>query len=292
MHFKRTLNNGIKKIIAITPSNWWLFRPIFRLIPILGPYAGYPVIGPVLRWLFLLIPASKRHTQSYVLNLNKDVTDQAQNVILPIDMIKQAVRQSRYRVIMDTCLCRSANACQDFPHDHACIFLGEGSRIAVQNGIGHEASVEEALAHIDKAAQLGLIGHALWIEFEQYVWGIKDEDMRHWLEICFCCPCCCSAFKLSRATGIKEITTLFRSIGWKAVPENKSCTLCSACVPGCPVKAITLTDERLVIDEQACLGCGFCAAHCPQDAIKLHLQKPLKGSIQDYFAQGGLRLDV
>jgi Pyruvate/2-oxoacid:ferredoxin oxidoreductase delta subunit len=292
MDIKRALNNRIKSIIAITPANWWLFRPIFRLIPVLGPYAAYPVIGPVLRWLFLLIPAGKRQTQSYVLNLNKDVTDQAQNVILPIDMMKEVVKQSRYLVIMDKCLCRSANGCTSFPHDHACIFLGEGSRIAVQNGIGHEVSVEEAMAHIDKAAQLGLIGHALWIEFEQYVWGIKDEEMRHWLEICFCCPCCCSAFKLTRAAGIKEISGLFRSIGWKAVLEPESCTLCTNCVPQCPVQALSLKDNRIVIDEEACLGCGFCAARCPQAAIKLHLQKPLKGNIHDYFTQGGLSLDI
>jgi ferredoxin len=292
VQLKQAINNRIKKTIAITPRNWWLFRIIFRLIPVLAPYAGKPAIGPVLRRLFLLMPPAKRHTQTYVLNLHEDVTDKAQNVILPIDMMKAVVRQSRYRVIMDKCLCRTAHACRNFPHDHACIFLGEGSRVAVENGIGHEASVQEALAHIDKAAQLGLIGHALWIEFEQYVWGIKDEGMPHWLEICFCCPCCCSAFKISRAAGVKEITTLFRSIGWKAVPDHQGCNLCAECIERCPVQALSIRDGRLVVDEEACLGCGFCAARCPSKAIMLNLKQPLKGSIHDYFRQGGLFLDI
>jgi Pyruvate/2-oxoacid:ferredoxin oxidoreductase delta subunit len=292
MNIKSAINNRIKKLTAITPSTWRFYLPIFRLIPKLGPYFSYPIIGPLLKWAAMVFPIESRHTQTYVLNLNEDVTDKAQGVTLPIEMMKQVIRESSYRVIMDKCLCRSAHGCTDFPHDHACIFVGQGARAAVLHGVGHEAGVEEALAHIDKASELGLIGQALWIEFEQYVWGITDEGMPHWLEICFCCPCCCSAFQLSRSTSVKDITGRFRSIGWKATVDQSECTLCARCAERCPVKAISIQDDRLLIDELSCLGCGFCAAHCPESSIKLHLRDPLKGTIQDYFAQGGLQLHV
>jgi len=292
MNIKSRINNRIKKTMAITPATWKFYTPIFRLIPKLGPYFSWPIIGPLLKWVAFVYPPGRKLTQTYVLNLNEEVTDRAQGVTLPMDMMKQVVRESSYRVIMDKCLCRSAHGCTDFPHNHACIFLGKGAKAAVLHGTGHEASVEEALAHIDRGAELGLIGQALWIEFEQYVWGITDEGMPRWLEICFCCPCCCSAFQLYRSTAVKDITSRFRSIGWKAAVNRDACTLCGVCVERCPVKAISVRSECLVIDDEACLGCGFCAAHCPQKTIKLNLRDQLKGTIQEYFTQGGLKLDV
>ena len=92
----------------------------------------------------------------------------------------------------------------------------------------------------------------------------------------------------------KEITERFRSIGWKAFPdkENEACTNCLHCVGKCTVKAISLQDGHIVIDQDSCLGCGFCAAQCPQKAITLRLTKALKGTIKEYFEQGGLTLDV
>ena len=290
MSILKTIDKRIKKALAITPATWKFYEPVFRLIPKVGPFYAYPVIGPILKMATMIFPPKRKHTQTYVLNLNEDVTELAQGVVLPIDMMKQLVSGASHRVIIDKCMCRTANGCKDFPHDHACIFMGDGAIPAMLNGVGHEASVEEALAHIDKGAMLGLIGHALWIEFEQYVWGI--EDMSRWLEVCFCCPCCCSPFKLSRSTTVRDIKERFNSIGWKARINEEACNLCGECVGKCPVEAISLKDGRIVIDEKECLGCGFCAARCTQSALKLHLLQPLKGSIKDYFTETGLKLNI
>ncbi|OHD72448.1 MAG: hypothetical protein A2W19_13990 [Spirochaetes bacterium RBG_16_49_21] len=84
----------------------------------------------------------------------------------------------------------------------------------------------------------------------------------------------------------------FRSIGWKAKINNESCNACKLCISKCPVNAISIIDGHIVIDEQTCLGCGFCAANCKQLAIKLSLQTPLKGKVQDYFIDGGLSVDI
>ncbi|MHC4480808.1 MAG: 4Fe-4S binding protein [Planctomycetota bacterium] len=44
---------------------------------------------------------------------------------------------------------------------------------------------------------------------------------------------------------------------------------CGACVPYCPVGAITMTDDVSEIDFDDCVECGNClrSAHCPTDAI-------------------------
>lgn len=289
MNIRRKIKRKINKLVKNTP--WNLLLTILKTFNKVSPYFHYPVIGPMLKRLADLEPEA--YTQGYTLNLNANLTDLTQSVVLPIDMMKQAIRQSDYRAIMKKCLCRSAYACKNYPHDHACIFIGDGARGIVKEGVGREASVEEALAHIDRGAELGLIGQALWIEVERFLLGIKREkDVAHWLEMCFCCPCCCGTFKLNRATNLKDIKGRFRSIGWKAVVNDEFCIKCQHCIKQCPIKVISLESDHIVINKQECLGCGFCATHCPKEAIKLQLQAPLLGTIQDYFTNNGLKVDI
>ena len=132
----------------------------------------------------------------------------------------------------------------------------------------------------------------MWVEVERFLIGAEFDGVSNWLEICFCCPCCCGAYKLARLPRQLDVKGRFRSIGWKARLDDATCTRCERCVETCPVEAITVHDERVVIDERACLGCGFCASHCPHDAVTLHLQRPIQGTIQDYFERGGLRVEI
>jgi heterodisulfide reductase subunit A len=45
------------------------------------------------------------------------------------------------------------------------------------------------------------------------------------------------------------------------------CNGCTACVPICPTKAITMQDGKAKIDPFQCTGCGACIPVCPQEAI-------------------------
>ena len=49
--------------------------------------------------------------------------------------------------------------------------------------------------------------------------------------------------------------------------EQEKCTKCKACYKlGCP--AISIVDEKVVIDKSLCTGCGLCVRACHFDAIK------------------------
>jgi len=283
MNLKKSYKKRIKKL----SGKMILF--IFRLFPVIGKYSALPLVGPSLKRMINLDPSEL--TQTYVLNLNRDVTDKARQVVLPIDMMKQMVWDSKYRAIMTSCLCRTAYSCENFPRNHGCIFIGGAAKAVVEKHMGREASIEEALAHIDRGAELGLVGQAMWVEVEAYIFGFKREKgVAHWLEICFCCPCCCSAFKLINATKQPDIKSRFRSVGWKADIDEETCVRCKKCIDACPVKAISCRDNRIMIDEEACLGCGLCAVKCGKDSIKLHLETPLLATVEDYFIRGGLRI--
>lgn len=47
------------------------------------------------------------------------------------------------------------------------------------------------------------------------------------------------------------------------------CILCGTCVAECPEKAITLTKNGIVTDENLCAICGKCADACPTKAIEM-----------------------
>jgi len=289
----RTLgvNNWIKSKTAVTPGRWKFVTGFMKLVVKGGPYYKTPVVGSLLKKAMMFTPPETSYTLGYVLPLNEKLApERSEGVVMPIDMIRKAVREASYRAIMNRCICRDGNDCRVYPHDLGCIFLGEASRALAERGVGREATVEEALAHVDRAAALGLVGQSLWIEVEQYIWGIRDQDMHRFLELCFCCPCCCTALNLARSVT-PDVLSRFRSVGWKA-EVGEACTGCGACLETCPVHALSLRDGRAVVREDRCLGCGLCAAPCLQNAIQLRLREPLREDIADYFAASGLELDL
>jgi ferredoxin len=54
------------------------------------------------------------------------------------------------------------------------------------------------------------------------------------------------------------------------------CVQCAACVPECPVNAIT-PDAPFVIDPEICTDCGACSPVCPVEAISQYEYGPPPG---------------
>ena len=53
----------------------------------------------------------------------------------------------------------------------------------------------------------------------------------------------------------------------KVDPEE--CVGCDTCVPECPVEAITMEEDKAVIDQALCNQCKTCVEVCPVEAIKV-----------------------
>jgi Fe-S-cluster-containing hydrogenase component 2 len=47
------------------------------------------------------------------------------------------------------------------------------------------------------------------------------------------------------------------------------CIGCGACTEICPVDAVTMVDERPVVDTNWCIGCSVCAVSCPAEVISI-----------------------
>ena len=279
--------NFLKSHVCAHDWNWKLVLKVFNLIVAGSAWMkkeGYK--SRLYKKVMMFTPDKEKNTTGLVMPLNVDLTEAAEKVVIPMDLVKQALAKADYIAAMNRCLCRDAKDCKDYPHDLACLFIGKIGEQVVRNGLAKQVTYEEACARVDKAADYGLTCQSLWVEVEQLIWGIRNDDMDKFLEICFCCPCCCVAFNLSRNAS-REIKDRFHPVGWTAVPDRSKCIGCGECLSArCPQDALSIGEDGVIeINQDHCVGCGICKAKCQQGAIKIKQTMPMRGSIEEYFLE-------
>lgn len=57
------------------------------------------------------------------------------------------------------------------------------------------------------------------------------------------------------------------------VPDIALCQACGVCINKCPVDALRLENDEIVVDSDKCILCGACEIICPLNAIKLELNQ-------------------
>jgi ferredoxin len=186
------------------------------------------------------------------------------DMVLPSQVVEHFIEQANYHWIMDSCICRDASQCEDYPIDLGCLFLGEAV-LQINPQLGRRVTKAEALEHVRLCREAGLV-HLIGRNKLDSVWLGANPGYKL-LTICNCCPCCCLW---------KVIPQLDPSIGDKVikmpgvtVSVTGRCIGCGTCVQDvCFVDAIRLDGGRAVIQD-ACRGCGRCVEVCPEGAIEL-----------------------
>lgn len=236
----------------------------------------------------------KGYTHVHVMPLNidcSDIRDKHHSVVVPYDLIIAELKDADFIAIMNFCICRKSMKCEHYPWDFGCIFMGPNGRHAVEGGIAHQATLEEAIAHVDKAAEMGLMAAADYVEGEQFIWGVQNNEMNRYRMICFCCDCCCLAMNVLKHSA-RDISGRYSPVGWTAVVDHTKCVGCKACESRCPQHCITFDEETglRITDQDKCLGCGFCKLVCKHGAISIKQTMPMRDSLNDYYLNEG-RLD-
>ncbi len=280
--------------MAIRRWNYWVihygFPYLRKTIDLLG--RSGPLRSRAMKGMAMLAPESKAYTTGIVCNLNVDLGEQAESVTLPIDLVREAVLKADFIAGMNRCFCRDGYGCTGYPHDLGCLFLNGSGRVVVEHGLATQFTREQALARVDRAARLGLVCQALWVQAERFLWGLSADEMNELLEICFCCPCCCAGLNLCLA-GDRSVKRMFSPSGWTAVCDRELCEGCRSCAPLCPQQAISFRegDGKQVIDQETCMGCGICKTRCPNGAISIKQTMPMRESLHAYFLEEG-RLEL
>ncbi len=239
-----------------------IIKKAFPYRKTIAKLTGYPAVGKILeKALFegdelLFIPRQ----QVYV---GETIESTQSQVFLPYRAAEYFVEKAGFRWIMDKCICRDSMRCEKYPVELGCLFLGEAAK-RINPKLGRPASKEEALEHLKKCRDAGLV-HLIGKNKLDSVW-LNVRPGEKLFTICNCCECCCLwrilpdvspniSSKLKRMTGV-EVTV------------GDECSGCGTCLEVCISRAISLQSGKAVISEQ-CRGCGRCAVICPESAIRV-----------------------
>ncbi len=234
----------------------------------LSKLTHYPVIGRVIEHLLfqgddiIFLPSDRS------IPVNRDIPD-SENTILPSQVLDHFIRQSKYHWIMDFCICRDSTGCSDYPVELGCLFMGEAA-MDINPKFGRPVSGEEALAHVRKCRDAGLV-HLIGRNKLDTVW-LNVGPGRKLLTVCNCCPCCCLWKILPHIK--EEIGSKVTRMPGVTVSVNDDCIGCGTCAEEvCFVDAIRVVNGHAQIGG-TCRGCGRCVTVCPQNAIELNLDDP------------------
>jgi UDP-glucose 4-epimerase len=218
----------------------------------------WPVLGKYARWLH-----NEKHYDVTFIPINKELEEDASTVV-PKQVVSEIIKKSCHRVIMKVCLCRVACGCEDHHMEWGCLFLGEATK-DTDPSMARHASVEEALEHMDRCIESGLIPQIGRVDVDPLMLGVGNWD--HFLTLCFCCPCCCVAMRdWQRWSPV--VKDRMHGLEGLRIEVTDECNGCGKCVKKCFTEAIVVEDKLARITDD-CKGCGICAEVCPKDAIEI-----------------------
>ncbi len=250
----------------------WFVRMLKQGFPYRSVWARFtrvPVVGSgIKKMLFegddlIVLP---RET---VLKVGRDLSSESDEVMLPSSVAEDFVERASFHWVMNTCICREATRCKDYPVDLGCLFLGEAAR-GIDPRLGRPVTKDEAKEHLRRCREAGLYHLVGRNKLDTFWLDVGPGDRL--LTICNCCTCCCLWRILPHLSG--TISSSFNRMPGLTVSVSDRCIGCGTCVEtaDCIVGGIRLSGGRAVIDENVCRGCGRCAEVCPEGAIDLVIQ--------------------
>lgn len=196
---------------------------------------------------------------------------------LPVLILEDIIRSSPYRTIIHRCTCREARHCSSHDMHIGCMHIGEATMEEDIN-VARHVSVEEAIDHLHKAVDSGLIpfmGHAAG---DNLIWNVSRN--RPFLTVCFCCPCCCTLFNGYKYMHTEAQESFHRLKGVFVSVNEDICTGCGKCVEECFTSAIYIQDGKAYHHDTLCKACGHCANVCDQSAITVRVEN-LDATLQE-----------
>ncbi len=202
------------------------------------------------------------------------------DIYMPSKVVEYFINKAKNIWIMNWCICREGKHCKNYPHELGCIFMGDAV-LNINPEIGRLATKEEAIEHIRKCGEAGLIHTIGRNKLDSWWLDAKPEDKL--LTVCNCCECCCIGRMIAQMKSPIVRKTAVKMPGISVTVSDK-CKGCGLCTKGnCFFEAIKVVDKRAIIDQEECRRCGRCVRICPNKAIDVHIDDAeyVKRAIED-----------
>ena len=147
-----------------------------------------------------------------------------------------------------------------------CLKYDEMAEFVIDKGLAREISKDEAMKILADSEKEGLV-------------HMVDNTQGQIKHTCNCCGHYCWNVGIIRRRKIPR--DMLMAVYFIRDTELDDCIGCGACADICPVDAVTMVDERPVVDNEWCIGCGVCAVSCPAEVISI--KRRLEGKAPESF---------
>jgi len=220
---------------------------------------------PVFKWLihpFFMRPYNE--VTSIPINITLPKPD---SIALPRRIIERLVADVDEKFIIEECICRSHNKVDFPPQNIGCMALGPAAR-RIHPSHGRMVSTKEAISHVRRAAEAGLIANIAHVWIDPIAFGTRFKDL---MFICFCDDKNCIYRTYMKNRGPTLDRAYRRLPGITLSVEKEKCEGCEQCSDNCFLANIIIDNGKAVIGE-SCAGCGRCVDLCPNGAITLLIE--------------------
>ncbi len=252
----------------------WIIDLIKKSYPsrfLLAKATNVPILGAAFEHVFfknddiIYLPQD-----GVVIDVNENI-DKPKQIAVPSKVLEHFIEQASTHYIMNTCICREAGGCENYPVDMGCLFLGDAA-LQINPEQGRTVTKDQALEHLERCREANLV-HLIGRSKLDTVWlGVGPG--RKLVTICNCCPCCCLWRILPHLND--SINSMVNRMKGVEVAITDQCIGCGTCLDDvCFVNAIHEKGDCSAIDSDKCVGCGRCVNVCPNKAIALSIDDDL-----------------
>ncbi len=186
--------------------------------------------------------------------------------IFPTYGVRELIEKYGDSIAVKHCFCRQWRKMADDPcrfelPSEICLSFGDRTKKYLETGVGRAISKADAYRILKESQEKGAVHIIFYLD--------EDIDQAE-VAVCNCCWDCCGLFRLYN-TGAQPL--LLKAFYYANLYDDMLCNSCGECVNYCPVNAISLTDEKAVINKEKCIGCGQCEHQCSEEAIRLVFQE-------------------
>jgi len=193
------------------------------------------------------IPVEKSLSPEYNVSTYDSIRDIIMNKVDKIAIMNCVCREQR-DVLEEQCELSSMRRC--------CVMFNNAAARRIKDGIGKEVSKEEMFDILKKFQKEGFV--------------LQPENSQNPSFMCVCCGCCCGV--LTMAKQFPKPAEYYSS-NFYAQSNSELCNGCETCVRRCQMDAVTLENDKAIVDLDRCIGCGNCVPTCGMKAMKLYKKR-------------------